>query len=112
MRDYFEAEHRAHQLWASESAEDVGPFVLPLAPDRLHKDNASGGPPYGIIAPDGCVDAIFAAEVTMPFVSYLNNGGFPGCSASPRHGRSVRRSPRTFYPSGPLSLARRSGADA
>jgi hypothetical protein len=32
MMDYFEEEHHAHQLWASESAEEVGPFVLPLAP--------------------------------------------------------------------------------
>lgn len=87
MRDHFEEEHRAHQVWASESGEDVGPFVLPLAPDRLHKDNVSGGPPYGIVVPDGCADGIFAAEATMPFVSYLNwvfsSGGFPGCSASP-----------------------------
>ena len=66
---------------------DVGPFVLPVSPDRLHKDNVSGGPPYGIVVPDGCADGIFAAEAAMPFVSYLNwvfsSGGFPGCSASP-----------------------------
>lgn len=30
--------------------------MLPLAPDRLHKDNVSGGPPYGIVLADGCVD--------------------------------------------------------
>jgi hypothetical protein len=86
MTDYFLAEHEAHRQWASGHPEAVGPFVLPLAPDRLHKDNVSGGPPYGIVLPDGCVDGLFAAEATMPFVSYLNwvfaNGGFPGCAAS------------------------------
>lgn len=64
--------------------------MLPLAPDRLHKDNVSGGPPYGIIVPDGCADGMFAAEATMPFVSYLNwvfsSGGFPRRSASPAPG--------------------------
>jgi hypothetical protein len=57
-----------------------------LAPDRLHKENVSGGAPYGIILPDGCVDGRFVGETTMPFVSYLNwvfrNGGFPWPTAS------------------------------
>lgn len=87
MRQHLNEEHRAHQRWADESTEDVGPFVLPVAPDRLHKDNTSGGPPYGIVVPDGCADGIFDAETQMPFVSYLNwvfsNGGFPGYSPSP-----------------------------
>ncbi|HCU95032.1 MAG TPA: hypothetical protein DHU96_20920 [Actinobacteria bacterium] len=65
---------------------EAGPFVLPLAPDRLHKENVSGGPPYGIILPDACVDGLFIGETTMPFVSYLNrvfrNGGFPWPTAS------------------------------
>jgi hypothetical protein len=86
ITDYFDDEHEAHQQWASESTEAVGPFVLPLAPDHLHKDNVSGGPPYGIVVPDGCVDGMFEAEARMPFVSYLNwvfaSGGFPGCAAS------------------------------
>ncbi|HEU5391725.1 MAG TPA: hypothetical protein VFV73_38085 [Streptosporangiaceae bacterium] len=55
--------------------------MLPLAPDKLHKQNASGGPPYGVILPDGCADGLFVGETTMPFVSYLNSvfrqGGFP-----------------------------------
>jgi hypothetical protein len=70
--------------WLECRAEDPGTaglFVRPLAPDRLHKDNTSGGAPYGIVVPDGCVDGLFAWETTMPFVSYLNwvfrNGGFP-----------------------------------
>jgi hypothetical protein len=61
--------------------------VLPVAPDRLHKDNVSGGPPYRLVVPDGCADGLFVAEATMPFVSYLNwvfrSGGFPGHATSP-----------------------------
>ena len=68
--------------WAAQDPAEAGLFVLPLAPDRLHKANVSGGPPYGILLPDGCADGLFAAETTMPFVSYLNHvfsrGGFPG----------------------------------
>jgi len=58
-----------------------------LSPDKLHKQNASGAPPYGMILPDGGADGLFAGETTMPFVSYLNwvfrHGGFPwptGCA--------------------------------
>ncbi len=80
IRNYFEGEREAWHEWGA--LEPVaGPFVLPLAPDRLHKENVSGGPPYGIVLPDGCVDGLFIGETTMPFVSYLNwvfrNGGFP-----------------------------------
>lgn len=69
--------------WQDWTAADVnaGPFVLPLAPDRLHKENVSGGDPYGMLLPDGCVDGLFVGDATVPFVSYLNsvfeNGGFP-----------------------------------
>lgn len=88
IRGHFEDEleqwHESHAL-----DPDAGPFVLPVAPDRLHKDNVSGGPPYGIILPDGCADGLFVAETTMPFVSYLNwvfrNGGFPGPATSKGH---------------------------
>jgi hypothetical protein len=70
--------------WLEHREEDpdtAGLFVLPLAPDRLHKENISGGGPYGIVLPDGSVDGLFSWETTMPFVSYLNwvfrEGGFP-----------------------------------
>jgi hypothetical protein len=87
IRDHFEGEFAA---WQEHSAAPpgAGPFVLPLAPDRLHKQNVSGGPPYGIVLPDTCADGLFVAHAAMPFVSYLNwvfrNGGFPWptCSAS------------------------------
>ncbi|MFC0437400.1 hypothetical protein [Kutzneria buriramensis] len=56
-------------------------FELPLAPDRFHKENTSGGSPYGIVLPDSCADGSFTWDTPMPFVSYLNwvfsNGGFP-----------------------------------
>jgi hypothetical protein len=85
VRDYFDSEHEAWHEW-SEGGRDIGPFVLPLAPDHLHKENVSGGAPYGIMLPDGCADGLFVAETTMPFVSYLDwvfrNGGFPRSTAS------------------------------
>lgn len=84
IQGYFDGELNAHEEWSSE-AEDAGVFVLPLAPDRLHKDNVSGGPPYGMMLPDGCADGLFVAETPMPFVSYLNSvfrsGGFPAPSS-------------------------------
>ena len=79
-RDFFDAEHDA---WQDSSADDpdAGGFVLPLAPDRLHKANISGGGPYGFRLPDGCAEGVFVGEVAMPFVAYLNwvfaQGGFP-----------------------------------
>jgi hypothetical protein len=85
IRDYFDGELSDWREWNVENS-GAGLFVLPLAPDRLHKENVSGGTPYGIILPDGCVDGLFVGETTMPFVSYLNwvfrNGGFPWPTAS------------------------------
>lgn len=82
IRGYFDNEHDVWREWAAQDPEEAGLFVLPLAPDRLHKENVSGGPPYGLILPDSCADGLFAGETTMPFVSYLNHafshGGFPG----------------------------------
>lgn len=85
------------ELWReqAEFAEDPGMFVLPLAPDHVHKANISGGFPYGIRLPDACADGLFVAEVAMPFVDYLNrvfsHGGFPGHPTSPEAWR-IRRS--------------------
>lgn len=82
IRRYFENDY---ELWLEaqmESDDDRDLFCLPMSPDRLHKDNTSGGPPYGVVVPDGCVDGLWVGETTMPFVAYLNrvfaNGGFPG----------------------------------
>lgn len=65
-----------------------GPFLLPVAPDHLHKDNVSGGPPYGIVLPDACADAQIRTAADVPFVSYLrwvfDHGGFPRWSRDER----------------------------
>ena len=83
MGDQYEGVFSDWQEWAEEDP-DARPFTLDVAPDRLHKDNVSSGPPYGIIVPDPCADAQFTGEEDddpVPFVSYLNNafahGGFP-----------------------------------
>ncbi|MBF9132070.1 hypothetical protein I0C86_24365 [Plantactinospora sp. S1510] len=79
-REYIEDEWAD---WNERQADDPdnGLFVLPAAPDRFHKENVSGGEPYGFVLPDGCVDGLFRWETTVPFVSYLNwvfsEGGFP-----------------------------------
>jgi hypothetical protein len=94
IEGYFEEEMEAYEELVETDA-DADPFVLPLAPDRLHKDNTSGGDPYGIVLPDGCVDGIFVAETDVPFVAYLNHvferGGFPADTGSP-HEAEIKRS--------------------
>ena len=71
IRSYFDSEHEVWRERAAQDPAETGLFVLPLAPDRVLKENVSGGPPYGFVLPDGCADGLFAAETTMPFVSYL-----------------------------------------
>ena len=57
------------------------PFRLPVAPDHLHKNNVSGGAPYGLVLPDASADALIFTDTGMSFVSYLqrafDTGGFP-----------------------------------
>ncbi|KVX88201.1 SMI1/KNR4 family protein [Burkholderia ubonensis] len=60
----------------------IGPFRLDLAPDRLHKLNISGGPPYAIELPFPGADPLFLQEDSgLPFVDYLRDcfawAGFP-----------------------------------
>jgi hypothetical protein len=82
VRDLFTDEFEA---WQDRTAGDAGGFVLPLAPDRLHKANVSGGGPYGVRLPDATAEGLFLGEVAMPFVAHLNwvfrSGGFPGAAA-------------------------------
>lgn len=77
-----------------DEADPDEPFVLPVSPDRLHKAGISGGPPYGILLPDGCADGVFAGERTTTFVSHLNDvfrgGGFGVPPRSPVE-RALRR---------------------
>jgi hypothetical protein len=101
MRDYFEGQLDAWRWWIAEDA-DASQFVLPLAPDRLHKENVSGGAPCGIIVPDGCVDGLFVGETMMPLVSYLNwvfrNGGFPWPRASEGQWRMMQTLAKDLLP--------------
>jgi hypothetical protein len=64
-------------------ADDPGMFAG-LAPDDLHKDNTSGGDPYGVRLPNPAADFPFLYERhQLHFVPYLRLailrwGGFPG----------------------------------
>ena len=81
IRSSFEQEHEMWEETRTPDGDD-DPFLLPLAPDRLHKANVSGGGPYGMPLPDRTAEGLFVGEVAMPFVAYLNRvfsqGGFPG----------------------------------
>ncbi|TCV78145.1 hypothetical protein [Sulfurirhabdus autotrophica] len=63
---------------------ETGPFVAAIAPDMLHKDNVSGGAPYGFSLPNTAIDDVLMNERhNLPFVPYLRLailkwGGFPG----------------------------------
>jgi hypothetical protein len=97
IRAYFE---EAHDAWTEAGTQES--FRLPLAPDRLHKDNTSGGAPYGIVVPDACADGLFVADVPMPFVGYLNQVFRGGGFARPLEGgdgwRVVRSLARDLLP--------------
>ena len=83
ITDHFASAWDEWEEWPTDDRA-AGMFVLPTAPDRLHKANISGGPPYGFRLPDRCVDGIFVGDAPMPFVDYLNHvfrhGGFPGAA--------------------------------
>jgi hypothetical protein len=102
IRGYFDSDHDMWRRWAARDPEQAGLFVLPLSPDRVHKENVSGGAPYGLILPDGCADGLFAGETTMPFVSYLNHvfshGGFPGQTLPHNHWQRKRALARDLLP--------------
>ena len=88
----------------------IRPAKLPLAPDRLHQHNVSGGPPYGLILPGGSADGLFAAETTMPFVSHLDwvfsHGGFSGRTAPHHECHHPAQRSRRITSSGGRYLAR------
>jgi len=102
IRDYFEDEWNDWREDCAQDASSAGVFVLPVAPDRLHKENVSGGSPYGIVLPDGSADGLFAGETTTPFVSYLNqvfrHGGFPCATESPSEWRVKQDLARDLLP--------------
>lgn len=66
-----------------DDEDKAEPFVISLAPDDYHKENVSGGSPYGIAVPTMAIDAKFQDEWhNTSFVNYLRIcfrwGGFPG----------------------------------
>lgn len=73
--------------WLADAESERGAFLLPIAPDVLHKDDVSGGLPYGFELPCSSVDGPLAHEWhETTFVDYLRCsilecGGFPGASA-------------------------------
>lgn len=73
-----------------EGAEGARWFAA-LAPDDLHKDNVSGGDPYGVQLPNPSADFPFMYEPhNLLFVPYLRFailrwGGFPGLEGSGIH---------------------------
>ena len=80
-------------LLYEEDDEDIEWFGG-LAPDDVHKDNESGGDPYGVALPDPSADFVFLNEShNLLFVPYLRMsilrwGGLPGLD-----GRSARFEP-------------------
>jgi hypothetical protein len=81
-------------------------FFAGLAPDDLHKDNVSGGDPYGVALPCPSADFVFLYEghnlLFVPYlrVAILRWGGFPGldrsvarCGFRGLEGRAVRFEP-------------------
>ena len=72
-----------------------GRYRLDMAPDPLHKENVSGGPPYAIWLPNAAVDAPFEDERhDTTFVNYLRIcfqwGGFPGWEESSTRARPTQ----------------------
>jgi hypothetical protein len=74
-------------LCETEEDDDEGEgsaWFAALAPDDLHKDNVSGGDPYGVGLPDASADFVFLNERHgLHFVPYLRLailrfGGLPG----------------------------------
>jgi hypothetical protein len=66
------------------------PYVVPIAPDHVHKDNVSGGTWYNLSVPAGADDPPLNHEWHQTtFVNYLELavrwGGFPGLERYPAH---------------------------
>ena len=111
MRDYFEDEHQAHQLWTSESAEDVGPFMLPSRLTASTRTTSAAGRRTASSSLTAARTGYSRQKRQCPScptsTGSLAMAASLGAPRPPSHGRSARRSPRTFYPSEPLPLARR-----
>ena len=75
-------------LYDEDGGEESTEWFAGLAPDDVHKDNESGGDPYGVALPNPSADFEFLNEShKLPFVSYLRMailrwGGLPGLDGS------------------------------
>ena len=84
----WEFEYECWQDAQEQDPEYPYPFPLPIAPDALHKQNVSGGEPYGIDLPCAGADAslLFLWQEETTFVEYLRIcfqwGGFPGWAST------------------------------
>jgi hypothetical protein len=72
------------------------PYVVPIAPDDVHKDNVSGGMGYNLTVPAVADDPPLNDEWHQTtFVNYLGLavrwGGFPGLERCPGHGWPLRQ---------------------
>lgn len=71
--------------WQDSGRED--PFTLSVSPDRLHKQNVSGGDPYGVVLPDRRADGTMLAGEAVSMVTCLRSvfaaGGFPHATGDP-----------------------------
>jgi len=82
-------EWESWEEWREEDGEEAGPFIAPIAPDALHKDNVSGGEPYGLALPNASADGRLENEAGgLMFVDYLRLailewGGLPGLAELP-----------------------------
>jgi hypothetical protein len=83
VSDYVQWEYDAWGETREQGGREAGPFILPFAPDYYHKQDVSGGAPYGIALPNAAADALVECEWHgTTFVDYLRTcfrwGGFPG----------------------------------
>ena len=93
-----------YEDWQDEQQDEEEPFLLSLSPDGYHKDNISGGDPYGIFAESawkpiwqyfewsGAVKPVTALADPPDFLSYLRTtvlecAGFPGLFGIPTFDR-------------------------
>lgn len=85
--DFCISDYREWRAYVDEDKENENEnelFTAAIAPDIFHKDNVSGGGPYGFSLPNASIDGVLVNEGhDLTFVSYLRFailewGGFPG----------------------------------
>lgn len=96
--EYFADEHQAWSEWPEARSGRAGPFVLPAAPDRLHKDNTSGVRRTASSSPTEPPKGSSRVRCRCPsWATSTGSSGTAGSLTQPtlpgRRGRSGRRSP-------------------